>query len=83
MLAARAAKLRVRERNVAAVRKKERDVTRLVSTQLVSSIEALNVERLIAPRMEERFTFRGQLTPREEQRLEELMTSDNIGHFGL
>ena len=82
MLAARAAKARVRERNAAAVRKKERDVTRLVSTQLVSSIEALNVERLIAPRMEERFSFRGQLTPREEARFEQIMRSDCIGHFG-
>ena len=80
-MAALAAQERVRLRQAQDLERKARRIDKLVAAQ-TSSIEAMNVARLISPRFQVEFDFKRRVTPDMERRLLEMGgPSEPVGKF--
>ena len=73
-LAPGTAKLRIKQRKQQLAEKKNREIDELILQQ-TSSIEAMNLARLISPRFEQKLVFKKQVRGKDEERLRRIMES--------
>ncbi|OQS07606.1 hypothetical protein THRCLA_20109 [Thraustotheca clavata] len=78
--ASKVATQRIKERKANELKKLDDSVEVLILNQ-TSSIEAMNVARMLSPRFGQHFTFNSALDLKEEFRVKNLLENDRIGAF--